>query len=166
MEAEPVDPGPGGDSAVCAEVDEHIGGPGGIWLEQEGDVVLPPPSGRGQGAPTPSPAPLAPPADGGASATRACVVPKLAGKRPARAKAALRRAGCRPGRVWMRRGLKRRLRRHAKLRRRLVVKASRPRAGARPAGGRVHLRLGPKPRKVHRKPRNREFVAGAALLPK
>ncbi len=41
MDAKPVDPEPGGDTAVCETVDEHIEGPGGIWLEQEGDVAPP-----------------------------------------------------------------------------------------------------------------------------
>jgi hypothetical protein len=41
MHATPVDPGPGGDTVVCEVVEEHIEGPGGIWLVQEGDVVPP-----------------------------------------------------------------------------------------------------------------------------
>jgi hypothetical protein len=41
MQATPVDPGPGGDTAVCEVVEEHIEGPGGIWMQQEGDVVPP-----------------------------------------------------------------------------------------------------------------------------
>jgi hypothetical protein len=39
MHAEPVTPE---DTTVCETVDERIGGPGGIWLEQEGDLVPPP----------------------------------------------------------------------------------------------------------------------------
>jgi PASTA domain len=41
MQATPVDPEPGGDTAVCEVVDEHIEGPGGIWMQQTGDVVAP-----------------------------------------------------------------------------------------------------------------------------
>jgi hypothetical protein len=40
MHATPKIPGEG--VAVCETVDERIEGPGGIWLEQEGDVVPPP----------------------------------------------------------------------------------------------------------------------------
>lgn len=39
MSATPVTPE---DTAVCETVDERIGGPGGIWLEQKGDVAAPP----------------------------------------------------------------------------------------------------------------------------
>lgn len=39
MSAEPAIPGQG--VAVCNTVDERIEGPGGIWLEQQGDVVAP-----------------------------------------------------------------------------------------------------------------------------
>jgi hypothetical protein len=39
MSAEPAVPGVG--IAVCETVDERIEGPGGIWLEQKGDVVPP-----------------------------------------------------------------------------------------------------------------------------
>jgi len=38
MTATPVSPG---DTTVCETVDDRIGGPGGVWLEQEGDVVSP-----------------------------------------------------------------------------------------------------------------------------
>ena len=72
----------------------------------------------------------------------ACTVPRLAGKTLARAKRALKAAGCRLGAVRKarsRKGVKRRA---------FVVRSSNPRAGARPAGGRVDLRLGPKPRKA------------------
>lgn len=41
MSATPIHTGPGGDTVVCAEVEEHIEGPGGIWLYQEGDVTPP-----------------------------------------------------------------------------------------------------------------------------
>ena len=35
MQAAPVDPEPGGDTFFCENVEGRIGGPGGIWLEQE-----------------------------------------------------------------------------------------------------------------------------------
>jgi hypothetical protein len=41
MHATPVDPEPGGDTAFCEDVEDQIGGPGGVWLDQEGDVVPP-----------------------------------------------------------------------------------------------------------------------------
>jgi hypothetical protein len=41
MQAAPVDPEPGGDTFFCEDVEETIEGPGGIWLEQAGDVVPP-----------------------------------------------------------------------------------------------------------------------------
>ncbi len=67
----------------------------------------------------------------------ACTVPKLVGKKLARAKAALRAADCKLGTV---RGPKRK----GKRRRVLVVRSSNPTAGAKPADGTVNLRLGPK----------------------
>ncbi|HSS03908.1 MAG TPA: S8 family serine peptidase, partial [Solirubrobacterales bacterium] len=74
----------------------------------------------------------------------ACVVPKLAGKTLARAKAALTTAACKLGTVRKPRPRK------GKPPRPLVVKSSTPVAGARPADGKVNLTLGPKPRKAHR----------------
>jgi hypothetical protein len=41
MQATPVDTEPGGDTIFCEDVEDYIGGPGGIWLEQAGDVVPP-----------------------------------------------------------------------------------------------------------------------------
>ncbi len=41
MQAAPVDPEPGGDTFFCEDVEKTIEGPGGIWLEQAGDVVPP-----------------------------------------------------------------------------------------------------------------------------
>jgi hypothetical protein len=82
-------------------------------------------------AATPKPPPLA------------CTVPKLVGKKLARAKAALRAADCKVGKVQ-------RPKRKGKRRRPLVVKSSSPAAGAQPADGTVDLRLGPKPRKARR----------------
>ncbi len=70
----------------------------------------------------------------------ACVVPNLAGKKLARAKAAVRAAGCTVASVHTPKRLR------GKRRRALVVKSSNPPAGARPASGKVHLRLGPGPK--------------------
>ncbi|HKF82221.1 MAG TPA: PASTA domain-containing protein [Solirubrobacterales bacterium] len=42
MQATPVDPEPGGDTVFCEDVEDRIGGPGGIWLKQKGDVLPPP----------------------------------------------------------------------------------------------------------------------------
>ncbi len=42
MHATPVDPEPGGDTFFCEDVEDQIGGPGGVWLEQAGDLVPPP----------------------------------------------------------------------------------------------------------------------------
>ena len=118
MHAAPI----GGDKTFCEDVEGRIGGPGGIWLVQKG-VVPPPP-----------PPPPPPPA--------ACVVPKLHGKTLARAKAALKAANCKLGKVHKPKGLKGK-------RRPLVVKSSSPAAGASPASGKVNLRLGPKPKAQH-----------------
>ena len=41
MQATPVDTEPGGDTIFCEDVEDYIEGPGGIWLEQAGDVVPP-----------------------------------------------------------------------------------------------------------------------------
>jgi hypothetical protein len=134
MSATPVTPS---DFLVCAAFDSRISGPGGAWLRQ-GEQIVPPPSpvpqpgGGGSGA---SAAPQ------GASPTPApaCVVPKLAGKTLARAKAALTAANCKLGEVHKPKSAKRAL----------VVKSSTPAAGAKPADGKVDLRLGPKP-KAHK----------------
>lgn len=74
----------------------------------------------------------------------ACIVPRLTGKTLARAKAALKAAACRLGTVR-----RTRPRKGSRLPP-LVVKSSTPAAGAKPAGGKVNLTLGPKPRKAHR----------------
>lgn len=68
-------------------------------------------------------------------------VPKLAGKTLTRAKAALRAASCKLGRVHEPRA------REGAERTALVVRSSTPAAGAKPASGKVNLVLGPKPRK-------------------
>lgn len=136
MQATPVDPGPGGDTVVCETVDDRIGGPGGIWLEQKGVVVPPsPPQTTDQGGGNDGPPPPPPP-------PAACIVPKLAGKTPAQAKAALRAASCTLGKVGKPR------RSQGKGRRSLVVRSSSPAAGASPANGRVHLKLGPRSREA------------------
>jgi hypothetical protein len=80
---------------------------------------------------------------GGDSAPTACIVPKLAGKTLARAKAALTAAGCKLGTI------RKPKRPNGKGTRVLVVKSSNPEAG-KPASGNVNLTLGPKPRKAHR----------------
>jgi PASTA domain len=122
MHAEPVEPGNTENVDFCNNVEGRIGGPGGVWLEQKGSVAPPPPP------PPPPPA--------------VCTVPKLAGKTLARAKAALKAANCKLGKVHRPR--------HLKGRGRLVVKSSNPAAGAKPASGKVNLRLGPKHRKARR----------------
>jgi beta-lactam-binding protein with PASTA domain len=71
-------------------------------------------------------------------------VPKLVGMTLARAKAALKAAACDLGTVRKPRPRK------GKRAPPLVVKSSNPEAGTRPAGGKVNLTLGPKPRKAHR----------------
>ena len=215
MQATPVDPEPGGDTFFCEDVEKYIKGPGGIWLEQAGDLVPPsapqltstnPASPNSSGTPrirgaaeagstvrvyegpncagtpvaTGSAAELGSPgitvkvAEGvtaafSATATDAahntsvcsgsisytrpphgdpprppgCIVPNLAGKKLARAKAALAAAGCKLGTVSKPKPRK------GKGRRTLVVKSSNPAAGAR-ASGNVDLTLGPKPRKARR----------------
>jgi hypothetical protein len=217
MHAAPVDTEPGGDTSFCNNVEGRIGGPGGIWLEQE-DVVPPAapqlsstapaspsvsgtPRIRGAaeagstvrvfGGPTCAGAPIATvsaaeldspgiavnvaegataafsatatDAAGNTSAcsasisyTRlkdggpppppppACIVPKLAGKTLAAAKAALRAAHCKLGEV------QRPKRPKGKKHPALVVKRSNPTAGASPASGKVNLKLGPKPQKARR----------------
>jgi len=215
MHATPKIPGEG--VSVCETVDERIEGPGGIWLEQQGDVVAPsapqltstdPGSPNSCGTPrirgaaeagstvrvyagpncavTPvasgNAAELASPgirvevgegvtAAFSATATDAagntsacstsisytrpphgdpppppgCIVPKLVGKKLARAKTALTTAGCKLGTVRKPKGKGK-----GKGRRPLVVKSSDPAAGARSASGNVDLTLGPKPRKARR----------------
>jgi len=115
----------------CENVEGRIGGRGGIWLEQEGVAVPPPapqPSTTGE-APGPPPP--------------ACIVPKLRGKTLKRARAALRSAGCRLGKV--RKPKRLRSRRHGAL----VVKRSFPGAGAMPANRKVHLKLRLRHRTIH-----------------
>jgi hypothetical protein len=118
------------DTTVCNEVDEHISGPGGIWLEHAGHIAppqVPTNPGGGDDDPAPAPAP-------------ACTVPKLVGKILARAKTALKAAHCKLGEVTKPKRAK------GKKRRVLVVKSSSPRRGAKPADGKVDLKLHPKPK--------------------
>jgi len=70
----------------------------------------------------------------------ACVVPTMAGQTLKAAKKTIRAAGCKVGKVRKPKGLKA----NGRV---LVVKASYPTVGTSPADGKVHLRLGPKPRK-------------------
>ncbi|HWA54278.1 MAG TPA: S8 family serine peptidase [Solirubrobacterales bacterium] len=81
---------------------------------------------------------------GGATSAAECVVPKLVGKTLAQAKASLKVAACQLGKV--RKPRPRRGHRPPPL----VVKASTPAPGAKPADGKVDLTLAPKPRKAHR----------------
>jgi hypothetical protein len=215
MQATPVDSGDTENVDFCNNVETRIGGQGGIWLEQKGDVTPPsaplltgtdPASPNSSGTPrirgaaeagstvrvyagpscagapvaSSSAAELASPgfrvevgegvtaafsatatdAAGNTSACSAsisytrpphgdpprplgCIVPKLVGKKLARAKTALTSAGCKIGTVSKPKPRK------GKGRRALVVKSSNPAAGAKSASGTVDLTLGPKPRKAH-----------------
>lgn len=212
MQATPVNPGDTENVNFCNNVETRIGGLGGIWLVQAGDVVPPsapqltstdPASPNASGTPrirgaaeagstvrvyagsncsgspvaTGSAAELGSPglrvevgegvtAVFSATATDAadntstcsppisytrppygdpprpagCIVPKLVGKKLAKAKTALTAAGCKLGTVKKPKG-------KGKGRRPLVVKSSNPVAGARSVDGNVDLRLGPKPQK-------------------
>ena len=210
MHATPVS----GNVSFCEDVEDRIGGAGGIWMEQEGDIVSPAapqltstdpaspalsdtprilgtaeagstvriysdPGCAGAPIATGSATELGSPgiavkvaasdtATFSATATDAaqntsacsapisytrvhgdppppppsCIVPKLRGKTLARAKAMLKAAGCSLGTI-------------SKPKRRndtkhlvLVVKRSNPAAGARPADGKVNLKLGPRFRKA------------------
>lgn len=132
MLAEPVLPEY---TSFCNNVETYIGGPGGIWMEQEG--VVPSPTGTGttsssSGGSSPPPAPV-------------CVVPKLAGTTLARARAALQAAQCSVGKVH------RPKHRKGKKLGPLVVKSSQPSAGTTlTAGSSINLKLGPKPHKTRR----------------
>jgi hypothetical protein len=215
MQAAPVDPEPGGDTFFCEDVENTIEGPGGIWLEQAGDLVPPSapqltstdpaspglsgtprirgtaeagstvrvyagagcsgtPVATGSAVELDSPGirvdvPAGVTATFSAAANDAaantstcstpisythqhvdpppsvrCVVPMLAGKKLARAKAALRDANCAVGVVT-----KPKARKGKKLGQ-LVVKSSTPSAGQILGdGGKVSLTLGPRPRKAH-----------------
>jgi hypothetical protein len=207
MDAEPVDSGDPDNVSFCSNVENRIGGAGGIWLEQE-EVTAPAGpqlTGTNPASPSPSGTPRirgvaeagstarlyagpgcagTPVATGSAaelgspgfavtvaegvtaafsatatdaagnasvcseptSYTRlqtpppppACVVPDVIGKKLKAAKKRIRAAGCKVGKVSKPKHLK------GKKRRTLVVKASNPGAGASPASGKVHLRLGPR----------------------
>lgn len=212
MTAEPVLPEY---TSFCNNVEDYIGGPGGIWMEQKGDVVAPSapqltgtdpaspgglsgtpkilgsaeagstvrvyagagctgtPVATGSAAELGSPGIAVAVAHGTAtfSATATdvagntspcsapisytrfegdpgakCIVPKLAGKTLARARAALQAAHCSVGNVQRRSGHQK-----GKRFRRFVVTSSTPPAGTTlPAGSSVNLRLGRKPHKAHR----------------
>jgi hypothetical protein len=131
MSATPVEPGDSKNVNFCNNVENRIGGPGGIWLQQKG--VETPPSTPGAGSTPPPPPPT-------------CVVPKLAGKKLGRAKTALRKANCAVGKVlWPKRE-------KGKRRGALVVKSSNPAAGTDlAAGSKVNLNLGHQ----HHKPRQK-----------
>lgn len=126
VSATPVSPG---DAIVCAIVENNVQGPGGVWLKQG----VPPAAPLLPSQPSPISAP-----------TPACIVPKLRNKTLARAKASLKAAGCKLGKVRRPRRLK------AKGQLLLVVKSSNPPAGSSPADAKVNLRLGPKPGKARR----------------
>jgi hypothetical protein len=127
MDAIPVDDADPDNVSFCNNVENRIGGDGGIWLEQKGAVVPPvTPKPPVTDPPPPPPAAL-------------CVVPKLAGKTLKAAKKKIRAANCKLGKIRKTkrpRGLK-----GPWL---LVVKSQSPEPGSSPANGRVHLRLGPK----------------------
>lgn len=91
--------------------------------------------------------PVDPPAEPPVEPPAQCVVPDLVGKKLPRAKKALRKANCELGRVHKPRQHKGR-RGKGKKRRPLVVKQTRPGAGATPANGKVNLKL-----KLNRKSR-------------
>lgn len=130
MSATPIGPG---DALVCAIVEGNIEGPGGVWLAQGSNAPQPAaPTSSSTNAPPPAPPPPT------------CVVPKLAGKTLARAKVALKTAGCRLGKVNKPKQSR------GKGHRALIVKSSAPATGSRPADGEVNLRLGPKPLKARR----------------
>jgi hypothetical protein len=119
MEATPVDSGDSENVSFCNNVEDRIGGQGGIWLDQKGTVIHPPLPD------SPPPPPAA-----------ACVVPKLTGLKLKAAKRKLKAANCTVGKVSKPKGLK------AKG---LVVKSSNPAQGTtKPVNAKVRLRLGPK----------------------
>jgi subtilisin family serine protease len=94
-----------------------------------------PPGGTEEKPTTTGPPPPPPPPP-----NVACTVPKLVGKTLGQAKVALQGAGCQLGKV-----AKPKAKKGHKLPP-LVVKASTPAAGAKPANGSVNLALGPKPK--------------------
>jgi hypothetical protein len=136
MHAAPI----GGDVAFCEDVEARIGGPGGIWLAQAG-VLPPPPPAPGGSTTSPGgsgPPPIPGDAQPTATAT-ACTVPSLRDRTPVSARAVLRAAGCRIGRLIRRR------RGQGGGGRPLVVRSSRPAAGTTTTAA-VRLRLAPRSR--------------------
>jgi PASTA domain len=134
MSATPVEPANSDNVSFCNNVENQIGGPGGIWLQQKGVETPPsttPAPQPGTGSPPPPPT---------------CIVPNLAGKKLGRAKAALRKANCAVGKVSKPK--------HQKGKRRgaLVVKSSAPSAGTTlSAGTKVNLNLGHQHHKPNQK---------------
>lgn len=125
MDAIPVDDGDPDNVSFCANVENRIGGDGGVWMQQKGAVVPPVTPQPPVTNPPPPPAP--------------CVVPNLAGKTLKAAKKKIRAANCKLGKTR-----KAKRPRGLKGPRLLVVKSQSPEPGSSPANGRVHLRLGPK----------------------
>jgi hypothetical protein len=125
MDAEPVEPANNENISFCNNVEDRIGGPGGIWMKQKG-VVPPTPQPPITNPPPPV---LLPPAP-------TCVVPKLNGKTLKAAKRKIRAASCQLGTI---RKPKRVRGQGAQV---LVVKSASPAAGSSPANGKVHLKLG------------------------
>ncbi len=123
MLATPVDAGDAENVKFCKNVHKRIGGPGGIWLDQKGEVV---------------PKPIVDPGPSGG-----CVVPKVTGRKAKAARRMIRAAGCKVGTVS-------RPKRQNVKGWKLVVKRQTPGAGATPANGKVHLKLGFEPRKARR----------------
>lgn len=127
MEATPVEPGIENED-FCDNVETRIGGPGGLWLKQDDLRPPPPPTTdppKGNNDPPPPPPPV-------------CAVPKLAGKTLGRARVVLKKANCKLGHVGRPKRAK------GKGLGPLVVKSTNPAVGAKPANGKVHLKLGPK----------------------
>jgi hypothetical protein len=54
MHAAPLDPGPGGDTGFCEDVEDQIGGSGGVWLEREDNELPAPPQLVGTNPSSPS----------------------------------------------------------------------------------------------------------------
>ncbi|HEX6602348.1 MAG TPA: PASTA domain-containing protein [Solirubrobacterales bacterium] len=131
MDAEPVDEGDPDNVSFCNNVEQQIGGKGGVWLEQIGSIVPPPPTPQPNDGTPPPPVILPPPPT--------CVVPNVAGMKPVAARKKIRAANCKVGKV--RRPKRPQGRKGPWV---LVVKSSTPAPGSKPANGTVHHRLAPK----------------------
>lgn len=121
MLATPVDSGDAENVSFCKNVHKRIGGPGGIWLDQKGEVV---------------PLPIVDPRP-----SEVCVVPKVTGRKAKAARRMIRAAGCKVGKVSRPKRMK--VKGSS-----LVVKRQTPGAGATPVNGKVHLKLGLEPQKA------------------